>query len=211
MISNKDLNIKQLLSIMIVVLISVFVLASCDEAKEAMDDTTEAVGNAADKAGEVTGDAVDKAGEVAGDAVDKVGDAANDVADKAGEVATDVVDKAGEVTGDAVDKVSDAISSNKMVGVWTGKLDSRLTTLTITKQDDNAFEGKIVVNYRKPLNQDIKGSCNSDTKTITMADQLHSRTKGKYTGKLSDDGKTFSGTFTTLVDKKSYNYNLTKK
>lgn len=189
MISNKDLNIKQLLSIMVVVLISVFVLASCDEAKEAMDDTTEVVGNVADKAGEV-----------AGDAVDKVGDAAKDVTDKAGEVASD-----------AVDKVADAISNNKMVGVWTGKLDSRLATLTITKQDDNTFEGKIVVNYRKPLNQDVKGSCNSETKTITMADQLHSRTKGKYSGKLSDDGKTFSGTFTTLVDKKSYNFNLTKK
>ena len=200
MFINKDLNIKQLLSIMIVVLISAFVLASCDEAKEVMDDTTEAVGNAADKAGEV-----------AGDAVDKVGDAAKDVTDKAGEVATDVVDKAGEVTGDAVDKVADAINSNKMVGVWTGKLDSRLTTLTINKQDDKTFEGKIVVNYRTPLNQDVKGSCNGETKTITMEDQLHSRNKGKYTGKLSEDGKTFSGTFTTLVDKKSYNFNLTKK
>ena len=200
MFTNKELNLKQLLSIMIVILLSVFVLSSCDKAKEAMDDTTEAVGNVADKAGEVAGDAVDKAGEVAGDAVDKVGDAAKDVTDKAGEVATD-----------AVDKVADAISTNKMVGVWTGKLDSRLTTLTITKQDDKAFEGKIVVNYRTPLNQDITGLCNTETNAITMEDQLHSRTKGKYTGKLSEDGKTFSGTFTTLVDKKSYNFNLIKK
>lgn len=196
MFNNMHFNTKQLFSIMVIVLISVFVLSSCDKAKEAIDETTEAVGNAADKASEVSGDAVDKAGEVADDAVGKVGDAAKDVSDKAGE---------------AVDKVADAISSNKMVGVWTGKLDSRATTLTITKQDGNSFEGKITINYRTPTKQEVKGSYNSENKRITMEDQLHSRYKGKYTGKLSDDEKTFSGTFTTLVDKKSHNFKLNKK
>ena len=179
-----------------ITLLSMFILASCDKAKETMDNATEKVSDVAKKTGDVAKDAADKAGEVAGDAVDKVGDAAKDVTEKAGE---------------AVDKVADIFSKNGMVGTWTGKLDSRFTTLTITKQDGNSFEGKIKINYRNPVKQEVKGTFNSETKTIKMEDQLHSRYKGKYSGKLSDDGKTYSGTFTTNIDKKSFNFKLVKK
>jgi ElaB/YqjD/DUF883 family membrane-anchored ribosome-binding protein len=177
-----------------------FVLSSCDKAKETMDSATEKVSNVAEKAGDVAKDAADKAGEVAGDAVDKVGDAAKDVSEKAGEVA-----------GDAVDKVTDIFSENGMVGTWTGKLDGRVTTLTIAKQEGNNFEGKIKINYRNPVKQEVKGTFNTETKTITMEDQLHSRYKGKYSGKLSDDGKSYSGIFTTDIDKKNFKFKLVKK
>ena len=168
-----------------VALLSLFILSSCDKAKETVD-----------KASEKVSDVAKKTGEVAENAADKVGDAAKDVTEKAGE---------------AVDKVADIFSKNGMVGTWTGKLDSRFTTLTITKQDGNNFEGKITINYRNKVKQNVKGSFNAETKTIKMEDQLHSRYKGKYSGKLSDDGKTYSGTFTTNVDKKSYNFKLVKK
>jgi len=183
-----------------VVLISSFLFASCDKAKEAMDSTTEAVGDVANKAGEVAGDAVNKAGDIAEDAANKVGDAAKDVTNKAGDVA-----------GDALNKVTDIFGKDGMVGTWMGKLDGRATTLVITKQDGNNFEGKITINYRTPINQEVKGSFSKETKTITMEDQIRSRVKGKYSGKISDDEKTYSGTFTTIVDKKSVKFSLVKK
>ncbi len=123
----------------------------------------------------------------------------------------EVTEKVGEATEDAANKVEEVVMGTSLTGVWTGKLDSRVTTLSITKQDGNNIEGKITVNYRKPINQDVKGSFNADTKTLTMEDQLHSRFKGKYSGKLSEDGKTYSGTFTTLVEKKNYKFTLIKK
>ena len=177
-----------------------FVLSSCDKAKNTMDSATEKVSDVAEKAGEAAKDVANKTGEVAGDAVDKVGEAAKDVTEKAGEVAED-----------AANTVVDIFSENGMVGTWTGKLDSRFTTLIITKQDGNNFEGTITINYRTPVKQEVKGTYDSETKTIKMEDQLHSRYKGKYSGKLSDDGKSYSGTFTTNVDKKNFKFNLVKK
>ncbi len=191
---------NRLLLFLTITLISLFVLSACDKAKETMDSATKTVSDAANKVGETTKDVANKAGEVAGEAVDKVGDAAKNVADKATETAQN-----------AADKVAGVFAKNGMVGTWTGKLDSRHTTLTITKQDGNNFEGKIQINYRTPIKQKIKGSFNAKTKTITMADQLHSRYKGKYSGKLSNDGKTYTGTFTTNVDKKNFKFKLVKK
>ncbi len=191
---------KKILFVFFAIIIASFVISGCDNAKDAMDQASEVAKKTADKAGEMAKDAAEKAGETAKDAAEKVSETAEKVADKATETA-----------GDVAKKVTDVVAGNNLVGVWTGKLDSRVTTLSITKQDGNNFEGKITINYRTPINQDVKGSYNEETKTITMADQLHSRFKGKYSGKLSDDGKTFSGTFTTLVDKKNFNFSLHKK
>ncbi|MEE9430419.1 MAG: hypothetical protein V3V16_05220 [Melioribacteraceae bacterium] len=200
MFTIKSINKKQLVSMLMIVLVSIFVLSSCDKAKEALDDTTKAVGDVADKAGEVAGDAADKAGEIAGDAANKVGDAAKNVTDKAGEVA-----------GDAVNKVTGVFANNGLVGTWSGKFDSRKTVLVVTNQDAKGFSGKISIAYRKAINQEVKGKYNSDTKEVSMVDQLHSRFQGKYNGKISDDGKTYSGIFTMKLDGKKFKFNLTKK
>jgi len=173
-----------------------FIISGCDQAKDAMDEAQEVV----EKTGEVITETAEKTGEMAEDAVKKVG-----------ETTEKVVNKTVETADSIAEKVTDVVSNNFLVGVWTGKLDSRLTTLTITKQDGNNFEGKITISYRKPLNQDVKGTYNAETKVLTMEDQLHSRYKGKYSGKLSDDEKTYSGTFTTIVDKKIFNFSLIKK
>lgn len=98
-----------------------------------------------------------------------------------------------------------------LVGTWTGKFDSRATTLTITEQTDSIFKGKITINYREVINQEVSGKINLETKEITMTDLLHSRYKGKYRGKLTDEDMKFSGTFTSDIDKNNFSFSLTKK
>ena len=105
-------------------------------------------------------EATDKAGEVANEAVDKTSELADEVAKKA---------------GDAAKKVGDIIDDDFLVGTWSGKFDGRKTVLKITNQDGENFNGKITINYRDVINQEVKGTFNSENNTITMQDQLHSR------------------------------------
>jgi hypothetical protein len=98
-----------------------------------------------------------------------------------------------------------------ITGTWTGTFDKRTTTLKITEQTDSSFSGKITINYREVINQEVKGTIHASSMMMTMADQLHSRYRGKYSGMLSEDGKTFSGTFTMDLDGTKFSYNLTKK
>ncbi len=96
-------------------------------------------------------------------------------------------------------------------GQWTGTFDKRSTVLNITEQTDSSFSGKITINYREVINQEVKGSVSPSTMKVSMKDQLHSRYQGKYNGKLSEDMKNFSGTFTMDLDGKQFTFNLTKK
>ena len=96
-------------------------------------------------------------------------------------------------------------------GTWTGTFDKRATTLNITEQTDSSFSGKITINYKQKLNQDVKGNFSPTTLKISMVDQLHSKYMGKYDGKLSEDNKIFSGTFTKNRDGSKFSFNLNKK
>ena len=96
-------------------------------------------------------------------------------------------------------------------GTWTGTFDKRATTLKITEQTDSSFSGKVTIQYRDLLKQDVKGNIFPTTMKMTMKDQLQTRYRGKYDGKLSEDGKTFSGTFTMDQDGSKFLFNLTKK
>jgi hypothetical protein len=98
-----------------------------------------------------------------------------------------------------------------LTGTWSGVFDGRSTVLNITEQTDSSFSGKISISYRQQINQEVKGSFSPTTMNISMADQLHSRYRGKYNGKLSDDVDNFSGTFTMDLDGKKYSFNLNKK
>jgi hypothetical protein len=137
---------------------------------------------------------------------DKAGEMANDAADKTTELADEVTKKAGE----AADKVENIVEDNFMIGTWSGKFDGRKTVLVITKQDGNNVEGKITINYRDVINQELKGSLNTETNTLTMEDQLHSRFAGKYNGKLSEDNSVYSGQFTMKLNGTKFNFNLKK-
>ncbi len=94
---------------------------------------------------------------------------------------------------------------------WTGTFDQRSTVLNITEQTDSSFSGKISINYRQTINQDVKGSFSPSTMNMKMKDQLHSRFRGKYNGKLSKDADNYSGTFTMDLDGTKFSFNLNKK
>jgi hypothetical protein len=96
-------------------------------------------------------------------------------------------------------------------GTWTGTFDKRSTTFTITEQTDSSFSGKITINYRQVINQEVKGSFSPVKMKISMKDQLHSRYQGKYNGNLSKDAKNISGTFTMDLDGSKFSFNLNKK
>ncbi|MGE5402588.1 MAG: hypothetical protein ACM3S2_19505 [Ignavibacteriales bacterium] len=96
-------------------------------------------------------------------------------------------------------------------GTWSGKFDKRATTLRITDQTGNDFKGKITINYREVINQQVSGTIDPATNKVTMKDLLHSRFMGKYSGKLSNDMKQLSGTFTMTLDGSKFDFNLAKK
>jgi hypothetical protein len=96
-------------------------------------------------------------------------------------------------------------------GKWTGTFDKRSTVLNITEQTDSSFSGKISISYRETINQEVRGTISPTTSKMLMKDQLHSRYRGKYSGKLSEDGKNFSGTFTMDLDGSKLSFNLNKK
>ncbi len=121
------------------------------------------------------------------------------------------VDSAAIKAQAAKEAAEKAAKETNLVGTWKGELDSRATTLKITEQKDNEFKGSIVVNYREQTNQKISGKINPETKEVTMKDLLHARTAGTYKGKLSEDGKKLTGTFTVTADKITVKFNLTLK
>jgi hypothetical protein len=125
------------------------------------------------------------------------------------EVKTEVVptDTSSKVKEPALEE---KISIPDIKGTWTGVFDGKSTTLQITEQTDSSFSGKITINYKQTLNQDVKGNFSPTSLKISMADQLHSKFMGKYNGMLSKDYKNFSGTFTKNRDNSNFSFNLNK-
>jgi len=124
--------------------------------------------------------------------------------------------KTESVSADTISAGSEPVSEEKITipdlkGTWTGTFDKRATSLTITDQTDSSFAGKITINYRQVINQEVKGTISPTTMKVSMKDQLHSRYQGKYNGTLSKDGNNFSGTFTMDLDGKKFSFNLNKK
>ena len=118
-------------------------------------------------------------------------------------------------TSSSVPSENEPAADNKiqipdLKGTWTGVFDGKSTTLQITEQTDSSFSGKISINYKQTLNQDVKGNFSPASLKISMADQLHSKFMGKYNGKLSKDYKNFSGTFTKNRDNSNFSFNLNK-
>lgn len=128
----------------------------------------------------------------------------------------DKVSADNDTTKDVQEEPQDTIVVAKIVipdlkGKWSGTFDKRSTVLNITEQTDSSFSGKITINYRQVLNQEVKGSFSPTAETMTMTDQLNSRYQGKYSGSLSKNADNFSGTFTMDHDGSKYSFNLNKK
>jgi hypothetical protein len=134
-----------------------------------------------------------------------------DAAKKVTETAENVTDKAIE----KMNAIKDSIQSmqdnkNFILGTWSGKFDDRSSELVITEMEGNNIAGKVTINYRNKINQELKGTYDPASRKIRLEDQLHSRFKGAYVGQLSEDQTKFSGVFTTLVDGKKFKFNYEK-
>lgn len=117
---------------------------------------------------------------------------------------------------DTVSEIKEQVTEENITipdikGTWTGVFDKRATTLKITEQTDSSFSGKITIEYREVINQEVKGTFSPTTLKMTMADQLHSRYQGSYNGKLSKELNNYSGTFTMKLDGSKFSFNLNKK
>lgn len=117
----------------------------------------------------------------------------------------------GETTVDMTPDLIEGNTTSILVGTWTGTFDNRTTVLVITEETDSTFSGKISIDYRNKIEQEVKGSFNPTTMQITMIDQLQSRFKGTYNGDLSINNTNYSGTFTMTNDGAKYAFNLFKK
>lgn len=116
-----------------------------------------------------------------------------------------------ETPEEVTEPVVPVVQIPDLMGQWTGKFDARNTVLNITEQTDSTFKGRITISYREVSNQEVEGTISPSTMRMTMKDLLHSRFRGRYSGKLSEDGKNYSGTFTMDLDKSQFSFNLTKK
>lgn len=140
------------------------------------------------------------------------GEKKNEEAQTGDEPNTNVSDTSmSETSSDPSSIEEPAVVIPDLKGTWTGKFDSRATTLKITEQDSTSFKGSITINYREVINQQVSGVIDAEKNTFTMKDLLHSRYAGNYNGKLAEDLKSLSGSFTSKVDKNTFTFNLTRK
>lgn len=117
----------------------------------------------------------------------------------------------GETTEDMTPALIKENTTTNLVGTWAGTFNERSTVLEITEQSDSSFSGKISIDYRQQIEQEVKGTFSPTTHQMTMEDQLQSRFQGSYKGSLSKNGSNYSGTFTMESDGTTFAFNLTKK
>jgi len=98
-----------------------------------------------------------------------------------------------------------------ITGTWTGKLEHHTSVLKITEQDSLSFKGNISTSFRNPINQQVSGKFDPVNKTLTMKDLIRNRYQGTYSAKLSEDLKSFSGTFKPDADNEKWTFNYKKK
>ena len=146
----------------------------------------------------------DSAKETAENVMEKTEDVVEETAENVNDLASETVENVTE----ELNKIAD---DNKFIGTWSGKFDIRTATMLITKQEGNNFEGKVTINLRTVINQEVKGTFDPATNKVTIKDQLRSKFKGVYSGTLSEDGTTISGNFKTNLDNKNYNFSFSKK
>lgn len=191
---------KKYLTLSLSIFLIMFFSIACDQTKDAVEKTKDAVNETAESVKETAEKAANKVGETTEKVVEGTKDAANKV-----------VEGTKDAAGKVVEEVKDLFDSNKLVGVWKGKLADRETVLTITSSKDNNVAGKIVINLGNLTRQNVKGTFNPETRALNMQDQLKQKDQGKYNGTVSEDGKTYSGTFTILKTNDKVNFKLFKK
>jgi ABC-type oligopeptide transport system substrate-binding subunit len=95
-------------------------------------------------------------------------------------------------------------------GIWRGTLTERSTTFNISEFSDNKIKGTISIQSRGVITKQVEGTFVPETRTVRLSDITRSRDMGRYSGKLSEDGTTLSGTFTTNADGRTSSFNFKK-
>jgi len=95
-------------------------------------------------------------------------------------------------------------------GIWRGTLTERSTTFNIRDFSDNKIKGTISIQSRGVITKDVEGTFVPETRTVRLSDVTRSRDMGRYSGTISEDGTTLSGTFTTNADGRTSSFNFKK-
>lgn len=84
-------------------------------------------------------------------------------------------------------------------------------SMTVSKQDSITFTAVVTIASRTPVVQNMKGSYDPDKKTVKLTTQETFRYNGDFSGTLSEDGKSISGTYVQRADNASSVFKLTKQ
>ena len=99
------------------------------------------------------------------------------------------------------------------VGDWKGTFDNTVTTFTISEANKDEVFASILVNYRKPLQETLKGTIDMDTRAFQF-DDVNPTNKildGGYKGSFSQDFASFSGEYQNYTTKKVVKFNFSKE
>ncbi|MBA4309904.1 MAG: hypothetical protein C0425_06165 [Chlorobiaceae bacterium] len=83
----------------------------------------------------------------------------------------------------------------ELEGTWTGTFWNKNMTLVIATQTAYSFEGETTVRWTKPVVSKVKGTIDPATLEMKFQDVVDGKDAGSYTGKLSEDKKSFTGQF----------------
>ncbi|MBE2280022.1 MAG: hypothetical protein IAE91_06485 [Ignavibacteriaceae bacterium] len=97
------------------------------------------------------------------------------------------------------------------VGSYSGAVGNMAASMTVSKQDSITFTAVVTIASRTPVVQNMKGSYDPDKKTVKLTTQETFRYNGDFSGTLSEDGKSISGTYVQRADNASSVFKLTKQ
>lgn len=105
---------------------------------------------------------------------------------------------------------ADTTKVMSLLGTWNGILNERVSTFRVTEFKDNKIKGAISVQSRGVITHEVAGTFVPETRAVRLSDVTRSRDMGRYSGTLSEDGKTLSGTFTQNADGRTSKFNYKK-
>lgn len=103
--------------------------------------------------------------------------------------------------------IADTVKIINLAGTWQGILNERASTFRISEFKDNNIKGTITIKSRGTITREVAGTFNPETRTVRFSDQTRSRDMGRYSGTVSEDGTTITGTFTMNADGSTSKFN----
>ncbi len=108
------------------------------------------------------------------------------------------------------DSTADTTKVMNLMGTWNGILNERASTLSISDFKDNKIKGTVTIQSRGVITRTVEGTFVPETRAVRLSDVTRSRDMGRYSGTISEDGATLSGTFTQNADGRTSKFNYKK-